>query len=77
MLRVWNTRVEIYIGNTLEYDVKSFQFKTTIVKYTKVGIKVLKFNLSQKDIMVWRTSMLRNKTNLNRKRSCKKFQSLI
>ena len=48
MLKVWNTRSEIDIGNTIDYDVKSCQAKTAIVKYTKVCIKVLKFNRSQK-----------------------------
>ena len=40
------TRSEIYIGNIIEYDVKSYQVKTTIVKCTKVRLKVLKFNCS-------------------------------
>ena len=48
---------EIDIGNTIWYDVKSYQFKTTLVKYTRVRIKGLKFNSSQKDMLVWPTSM--------------------
>ena len=32
----WKTRAEIDVGNTIEYDVKYFQVKTTIVKCTKV-----------------------------------------
>ena len=35
MLKVWKTRAEIYIGNNIEYDVKSYQVKTTIVKMYK------------------------------------------
>ena len=35
MLKVWNTWSEIYMGNTIEYDVKSYEIKTTIVKCTK------------------------------------------
>ena len=67
----------MYIGNTLEYDLKSYQVKTTIVKYTKVRMKILSFNCSQKDILVLPTSMWWNKTNLNTKQSCKQFKSLM
>ena len=35
MLKVWNIWAEIYIDNTIEYDVKSYQVKATIVKYTQ------------------------------------------
>ena len=52
MLKVWNTRAEIYIGNTIEYDVKSCQAKMNIVKFTKVRLKGLKFNFSQKEMLV-------------------------
>ena len=45
------------IGNTIGYGVKSYQVKTTIVKYIKVLIKVLKFNHSQKKMLVWPKSM--------------------
>ena len=45
------------IGNTIEYDVKSYQVKYTILKCTKVHIKGLKFNSSQKKMLVWPTSM--------------------
>ena len=48
MIKVWNACAENYMGDTIEYDLKWYQFKTTIVKCTKVHIKVLKFNLSQK-----------------------------
>ena len=41
-------QAKIGIGNTIEYDVKSYQVKITILKCTKVCIKVLKFNRSQK-----------------------------
>ena len=46
MLKVWKTRSEVYIGNTIEYDVKSYQVKKTIVKYAEVCMKSLKFNQS-------------------------------
>ena len=29
-LKVWNTQAEIYIGNTIEYDVKSYQVKKNL-----------------------------------------------
>ena len=47
-----NKRADKYIGNTIEYDVKSCQVKNTMVKYTKVRIKVLKFNSSQKKMLI-------------------------
>ena len=52
MLKVWNTWAEIYIGDTIEYDVKSCQVKMAIVKCTKVRIRVLKFNLSYKETLM-------------------------
>ena len=57
MLKVSKTRTEIYIGNTIEYDVKSYQVKTAIVRYTKVRIKVFKLNISQKEIFLLPKSM--------------------
>ena len=51
MLKVWKTRAEFDIGKTIEYDVKSHQFRTTIAKCTKVKLKGLDFNRSQKDIL--------------------------
>ena len=45
-------REEIDIFNTIEYDVISYQVKTTIVKCTKVRIKLLNFNRSQKYMLV-------------------------
>ena len=48
MLKVWKTREAFYIGNTIVYDVKSYQVKTTILKCTNVRIKGLKFNWSYK-----------------------------
>ena len=44
MLKVVNTTVEIYICNTIEYDVKSSQVKLTILKRTKIRAKVLTVN---------------------------------
>ena len=46
MLKAGKTRQEIYIGNTIEYDVKSYQVKVTIVKHTKMRVKGLTVNLS-------------------------------
>ena len=51
------TRAEIYIGNTIDYDVKSYQVKTTIVKFKRVQIKGLKFNHYQKETLVDPTIM--------------------
>ena len=48
-------RTEIDAGNIIEYDVKSLQVKTAIVKCTKVPQKVLKLNRSQKEIFVYST----------------------
>ena len=39
MLKAGKTRAENYIGNNLEYDVKSTQVKVTIVKPTKIRVK--------------------------------------
>ena len=77
ILKLWNTLTEIYMGNTIEYDVKSYQVKTIIVKCTKVYIKILKFNYSHKKTLGWPMSMWRNKINLNKKRSPKRFQIWI
>ena len=51
------TRAEIYIGNAIEYDVKSYQVTTTILKFTKLGIKGLNFIRSQKKMWVCPTVM--------------------
>ena len=40
-LQVWNNQAKMYVGNTIEYDLKSHKFKTTIGKFTKVHIKWL------------------------------------
>ena len=50
ILTVWKTRAEIDIGNTIENDVKSYQVKTTIVKFTKVLIKAVKLTDHIKNI---------------------------
>ena len=47
-LKVSNKQAEIYIGNNIEYDVKSYQFKMAIVKCTKARKKLLNFNRSPK-----------------------------
>ena len=49
MLKAGNTRAEIYIGDNIEYDVKSSQVKVTIVKRTKIRVKGLTVNCSQKN----------------------------
>ena len=40
----------MYIGDTIEYDLKSYQVRTTIVKYIKVRMKILNFNFSHNKI---------------------------
>ena len=57
MLKVRNTREEMYISNTIEYDVKLCHVKTAIVNYTKVPLKGLKFNFSKKKMLVCPTCM--------------------
>ena len=74
MLKVWNTWTYVYIGNTIVYDVKSYQVKTTKLKYTEVRKTVVGFNYSNKEILVSPTSMWRNITNLNMKLSHKQYQ---
>ena len=60
------------MGNTIEYDVKSYQVKTTILKFTKVQLIGLKLNQSQK--MCWYGQQECDAIkNLNRKRSRKRF----
>ena len=41
MLKVGKTQAEMYIVNTIEYDVKSYQVKVNIVKRTKIRLKGL------------------------------------
>ena len=65
MLKAWKTQPEMDIGNTIEYDVKSHQVKTTIVKCTKVHIKGVRFNRSYKNMLVWQAGIWCNKPNLN------------
>ena len=74
MIKVSNTRAEIYIDKTIEYDVKSYQVKTAPVKCTKLSLKGLKFKRPHKDMLVWPMSMWHNKTNLNMKQPHKWFQ---
>ena len=38
------TRAEIDVGHTIDYDVKAYQIKTTIVKFTRVRQKILNLN---------------------------------
>ena len=49
MQKAENTQAEIYIGNTIEFDTKSSQVRVTIEKRTKIRLKELKFNRSQKN----------------------------
>ena len=52
ILQVRKNRAEIDIVNTIEYGVKSYQVKTTIVKCTKVLQRVFKLNHSHKEMLV-------------------------
>ena len=47
MLKVWNTWSDIYMGNTIEYDTKSYQVRMTIVQCTSVQIKKLRLNVQR------------------------------
>ena len=49
MLKAGKTRAEIYIGNTIEYDVKSSEVKVTILKRAEMRSKILTVNRSQKN----------------------------
>ena len=49
MLKAGKTRAENYIGNTIEYDMISYQVKVTIVKRTNIQVKVLTVNRSKKN----------------------------
>ena len=49
MLKLGKTRAEICIGDTIDYDVKPYQVKVTIVKYTNKQVKGLTVNCSQKN----------------------------
>ena len=50
MLKVWKTWAEIYIGNNIEYDVKSSQFKVTIVNRKKIRVKDLQLTVHRKTV---------------------------
>ena len=39
MLKVCDTRYGIYIGNTIDYDMKAYQVRMTIVKTYKCTTK--------------------------------------
>ena len=49
MLKAGNTRTEINIGNTMEYDVKLSKIKVTRLKRTKIIAKGLMVNRSHKN----------------------------
>ena len=55
MLQDQNTQLCIDICNTIEYDIKSYRFKMTIVKCTKVRLKLLKLKNLHKDMLVYPT----------------------
>ena len=61
MLKAWNNRAEIEIGNSTEYDTKAYQVKMTIVKCTNVQLELFKFNRSQKEMLSRPTHMWRDK----------------
>ena len=48
----WKPRAKIDVGNTIEYDMKSYQVKMAIVKCIKVWLKGLKLNGPQKYMLV-------------------------
>ena len=49
MLKAGKTRVEIYMGNTIDFVTKSSQVKVTIVKHTQIRLKLLTVKRSQKN----------------------------
>ena len=50
ILKVSNKQAEIYIGNNIEYDVKSSQFKVTIVNRKKIRVKDLQLTVHRKTV---------------------------
>ena len=66
-LKVWKTQTNIYMANTIEYEVKSYQVKITTVKCTKLRIKGLEFNRSKKEMLVCSSIIWRIETNLKMK----------
>ena len=48
ILQGHKTQAKIDIGNTVEYDVNSYQVKMTVVKCTKVRLELLKLDHSHK-----------------------------
>ena len=44
ILHSWKTKAEIDTGNTIEYDVTSYQVKKTIVKEQKYNLKNCNLN---------------------------------
>ena len=49
MLKSVKNQAEIYMGNTIEYDVKSSQVKVTRIKRTNIRAKVSTVNRLQKN----------------------------
>ena len=49
MLKARKTWAKIYIGDSIEYDVKLSQVKVTIVKRKKIRVKGFTVNHSQKN----------------------------
>ena len=59
-IKMWNNRSEGYIGNTMGYVVKSYEFKTTIVECTKERLKGTTFNYPHKGMSMYPMSTWRN-----------------
>ena len=71
----WKTQSEIDIGNTIEYDLKSYQVKTTIVNFTNVQLEGLKTATAHR-MVCWYSWHACDENNriLNNKRFCKWFR---
>ena len=57
MLKAGKTQAEIYIGNAIEFDTELPQVRVTVVKRTKIRLKELTVNHSQKKTLVLPMSM--------------------
>ena len=48
--KLWKTQAEMDIGDTIDYAVKSYQVKTTIVKCTRYEKRIEDWLLTERDV---------------------------
>ena len=76
MLRVWNTQAENDIVTTIEYDVKSFQVKMTIVKCTNHKKRIETYLPTERDVGIANVYVTQSE-KINKKQSRKRFKIWI